>query len=189
MPELNPYAPPADDVAPPRKGKGKSKKSRTRAFREGDHAVVPVDDPRLPKRCVVCNERVSGERIRRTLTWHPQWVYATIFIGALIYVIVAAVTRKSATVEHALCEAHAARRRNGLFLLFGGLAGGLVLMVLGAVSNTGSLVALGSIGMMGCIIAGAIMARTLTPAKIDEHYIRLNVGPPFLESLPHGEDY
>ncbi|APR82358.1 Hypothetical protein A7982_07707 [Minicystis rosea] len=191
MSEPNPYAPPADDADPetPKPSKTKSKKTKNnRAFRIGNYAVVPVEDPRLPKRCVVCNERVPGERIRRQLMWHPQWVYATIFIGFLVYLVIAAFMRKSATVEHALCPTHARARLNGQFVLFGGLLGGFIMVILGTTTDTGVLAALGALTMIGCAIAGAIMARTLSPAKIDNHYVFLNVGRAFLDSLPEDED-
>jgi hypothetical protein len=185
--ELNPYAPPADESeAPHRKAKKESKSPR--AWREGNHAVVSKLDARLPKRCVVCNERVEGDRIRRQFSWHPPWVYALFFIGALFYIIGALVTRKGATVELAVCKAHTLRRRNGLILVFGGLALGLVLIVAGASEDSGAAIAIGFLMLIVPTIAGAFLARLVHPAKIDDHHVWLVVGKPFLESLPYGED-
>jgi hypothetical protein len=185
--EPNPYAPPADEPDEPRR-KAKKEPKSPRAWREGNHAVVSKEDPRLPKRCVVCNERVEGERIRRQLSWHPPWVYALFFIGLLFYIIGALVTRKTATIEIAVCKAHLLRRRNGLILVFGGLALGLVLIVAGASESSGAAIALGFLMLLVPTIAGAFLARLLYPAKIDDHYAWLVVGKPFLASLPYGED-
>jgi hypothetical protein len=181
MAEINPYAPPVDDVVPPRTGQ------THQAFRQLDLAVVSLYDPRLPDRCVICNQPGNGKRIRRSLLWHPQWVYMTILIGLLIYWIIAAIVQKRATIEHSLCETHAARRRNGVILMVGGVVGGIGIMLVGVFSETLALLAVGPIAVLVCVIAGAITARTLTPARIDDYYAWLNVGRPFLESLPYHE--
>jgi hypothetical protein len=186
MSEINPYAAPVDDDGPRDREPRRTKKSR--AWREGDRVVVRKDDARLPKRCVVCNVSVRGERQRKQLSWNPPWVTVLIFVGLLFYVIAVAVTRKSAWVEFALCEQHDARRRNGLILLWSGLGGGIGLMILGAIVEEPSLIVLGIGLLVVGIVAGAIMARTLHPTKIDEEYVWLNVGRPFLDSIPYRDE-
>src|SRR5512141_2965141 len=84
--EINPYAPPADDdgrePAPPKK-----RAKQRRAWREGDCVVMSKHDARLPKRCVVCNQRDPSDHMRKQFMWHPSWVYATIVAGWLIYFV------------------------------------------------------------------------------------------------------
>jgi hypothetical protein len=188
MSEINPYAAPADDERPRDREPRRSKKKSSRAWREGDRVVVRKDDARLPKRCVVCNLPVKGERQSKQLSWNPPWVVALVFIGLLFYIIAVAVTRKSATVEFALCGEHESRRKNGVILLWSGLGGGIALLMLSAVAEAPILIVLGLGLMVGGLIAGAVMARVLHATKIDDEYVWLSVGRPFLDSISYRDE-
>lgn len=180
MAELNPYAPPADD-GPALSPRGKPETKRG-VWREGGSLVMNKDGVRLPKRCVVCNAPMAGDRARRKFSWHPRWVYATLFIGALIYVIVAAITRKHATVAIGLCEEHRLRRRNGIILGWSAVPVGLILIVAGVNAAT-ALIYLGFLVLIALPITGAYLARVAYPTRIDEQHLWLHVGPPFLASI------
>ncbi len=183
MSELNPYAPPAD-VGP---GSGRSVGSDgTNAVRQGDVAVFPVHGSALPDRCVVCNAPAGGYRLRKTFYWHHPAIYLAILAGALIYVILAMVVRKSARVELGLCEAHRARRRNGLILAWSGMAVGLVGLLAGAAYGSGAMAIGGFVVLVALPIVGSLMARAAYPTRIDDRWVWLKVGRPFLDGLPPG---
>jgi hypothetical protein len=188
MPELNPYTPPVDANDPPARSTT-GKKSRSRHYyREGNLVVVEKLEARLPKRCVVCNERSAGDRLRKQFSWHPQWVFATIFIGFLIYIIAAAVTRKHAIVEFGLCQKHKERRDRGMLVSWIGAAVTVVCFLMGIVSETPLLILVGVLGAVGTVIANVTMARTAYPTKIDDTHVWLKVGEPFLASIAERDD-
>ena len=185
MSELNPYAPPGDS------GPGRDEPTGdegTNAYQQGGLLLVPAFSARLPDRCVVCNAPAPGYRLQKTFYWHPPAVYLALMLGALPYVIAAAITRKRAHLALGLCGEHRARRRNGLFLAWGGFVLGLVVMFAGAMSdNSAPEGLLAGIALMIVLpITGGIMARVATPKRIDDHYAWMKVGQPFLDSLPRG---
>jgi hypothetical protein len=191
MSDQNPYAPPTHDDQEPlprKKSKAPRKGKKILAWREGDCAVMNNDAARLPKRCVVCNGPIDGERTQRQFMWHPPWVYATILVAPILYGVVAAIVRKSARVEVGLCYQHKTRRTNGLILAWGGVLFSLALIVIGAGTSTSALLFFGLLTMVVLPIAGGRMARVAYPSKITDTQIWLKVGQPFLESLPERDD-
>jgi hypothetical protein len=179
MTDFNPYAPPASDVSfgPPGSDRAEG------AWRDGDRLVVHTMGCALPDRCVVCNAPARGYRLTKTFYWHSPAVYLTLLIGALIYVIVAAIVRKKVTVGLGLCEEHRARRRLGLIIGWVGFLGSFALMIALAVAGSAALM-VGMVGMIVLPIVSLFLARVAYPTKIDDHYAWLKVGQPFLDSLP-----
>jgi len=184
--EPNPYAPPV--VPHGERRRSKKGQREQRYWREGDAVCLPVVNARLPKRCVVCNGPIAGDRVSRLFQWHPRWITLLILVGWIPYIIAAALTRKTARVEHGLCAEHTARRKNGLILLWGGLGAGLVVLIIGGSGHAVATMALGFVILLGGLIAGGIMSRTATPKKIDTTFIWLKVGQPFLDSCPERDD-
>jgi hypothetical protein len=151
--------------------------------REGDLIVIPVRGATFPPRCVICNE-AAVKRLKRRLFWHPPGYYALIFIGWVIYVIVAMSVRKRAEFEVGLCQRHTARRRNGMLI---GLLGSALCVVAGvALSQTLPALAIAfGVGFLACVIAGAVMVRIVTAKRIDKQYAWLKFEKPFLDSIEH----
>ena len=142
--------------------------------------VIPVRGASFPARCVVCNAPAE-RRLRRKLYWHPPAVYALICLGALVYVIGALITRKKAELEVGICDAHAARRRNGILIGW-----------LGAVAFIGSLLLveqspvfalIGAVLLLAGLVTALLLAQVVTAKRIDERQAWLKVGRPFLDSL------
>lgn len=150
---------------------------------DGDVVVAAVVGSYFPDRCVMCNEPAQGFKLDQKLFWHPRWVFFLV-ISPLIYVIAALITRKSAQVSVGLCDAHRRRRRRGR------LIGGCIL----ALGVSGCAVLSGARGMELLFLSSllltltgfvtlALMARTVTPVRIDEREVRMKTGRAFLESL------
>ncbi len=139
----------------------------------------------LPDRCIKCNEPAHGFRLKRKLTWHHPAIYFLIVVAVLLYLIVAMILRKTATVEIGLCEMHRAKRRKNilitwlLFLL--GVAG--FTMAIFAADSTYLLV--GVIFLLGALIYGLMVVRVVAPSKIDEKFVWLRgVNKNYLDQLP-----
>jgi len=67
----------------------------------------------LPDRCIKCNEPAE-RKLKRKLSWHHPAIYLLVFGGALFYVLLAIVMRKTATIEVGLCENHSAMRQRDI---------------------------------------------------------------------------
>src|SRR5688572_33369007 len=77
--------------------------------------LVMTKDASLPKRCIKCNAPAS-ELLKRKLQWHHPALYLLIVVSILVYVIVACVVRKTATVNLGLCEEHRESRRLSMII-------------------------------------------------------------------------
>ena len=138
----------------------------------------------LPNRCMKCNEPAE-RKLKRNLSWHHPALYLMIFGGALFYVILALILRKTATVEVSLCENHSALRTRDIMITWG----------LGLLSVASFLLALrfeiltfaeiGFLLIVSTIIYGVVRVRVVTPTKIDHNLIWLKgFSSDYLADLP-----
>jgi hypothetical protein len=178
--EINPYAAPQTPLVAQAVADGE-------AWRDGAWLVCRKES-HLPGRCVKCNEPVTSQPLKKKFYWHPPVFYVLIVISLIIYVIVALIVRKTATVHIGLCDRHVAKRRTGVIvgwlLFFVGLG-----TMFAAGSAKGDAVAFFVLGGIGLMLAGAIfgivMAQTLRPKKIDNYFAwYTGACPEFLAELP-----
>lgn len=140
----------------------------------------------LPDRCVKCNAVTPGPKLKRQLYWHPAWVYATILLNLLIYLVVALIVRKRATVEVALCPQHRQSRWIHIAIAWTLVLGGGAGIVLGANDqDLAILIGLGILAILAGIVWGVVGARIVFARRIDPQWVKLGgAGRPFLASLP-----
>jgi hypothetical protein len=142
----------------------------------------------FPNRCVKCNAPANF-RLKRTLYWvHPAYLLL-ILCNLIVLIIVYLIVRKKAEVEIGLCEAHRAKRKYGIATIWSSVAVGLLVLCYGAVNNSGWGILIGVVIMLAGAITGGVMARLLTPTKIDKEYVWLaGAHRDFLADLPewHG---
>ena len=174
----NIYAPPREDrelpIAVRAQGDG--------VWRERGLAVAERSGAVFPDRCVVCNQP-GAERLKRTLRWHPEWVYAFTVIGLVPYFVLALALGKTAQVELSLCALHARRRRTGLLAAFVGVPVSLGITVLAFWVDAETLVYLGMSGVFTGILLGLLWGRALHIGRMDDRFVSLSAGGPFLNSL------
>jgi hypothetical protein len=153
-------------------------------WRDGN-LLVYWPGAQFPARCLKCNAQAAPKPFKKTLYWHPPWVYLLIFVHLFVYVIVGLITRKSAKFSGGFCPGHLQRRRIGIAIaVFGGL-GGFAGMILGAMEDSPALAVLAGLGMIVSIIVGAVMARLLSVQRIEQGYVYLKgVHPAFLHHFP-----
>lgn len=146
--------------------------------------LVMTKDAVLPGRCVKCNAHTE-ERLRRKLTWHHPALYLLVLVSILIYVIVALVVRKTATVDVGFCPEHrAARKRHTAITWALGLMSVLSL-ILAAVLEDGMFVFVAVAFLFATAIYGIITLRVVAPTRIDEHTVWLRgVDANYLQELP-----
>lgn len=178
----NPFATPESDIVEQPMAREVGGSSGQYQF---DKVLVHHRDGVFADRCIKCNEPARGEKLERTVYWHHPGFYLLIIPGLLIYALVALAVRKKATVRVGLCEQHRSTRKTAMIV---GWVGGL----LGIGSCSGGLSAdspgislFGIAIFVGATIYGALMSRTVVPAKIDDHYVHLRgICEPYLARLP-----
>lgn len=182
---MNPYAPPGMPAHYPHSPHPGAPYPPAEApcWREGDAACLWKQAAVLPPRCVKCNAPAQ-HRVKKTLYWHEPWVYLTILGGVLIYALVALAIRKKADVNWALCDTHHGRRRLGIGIAVGSVLLGVMTAILGGSMDSPDLIVLGLATVTILPIAGLIVARNITPARIDDQRVWVKAGAPFLESIP-----
>jgi hypothetical protein len=138
----------------------------------------------LPDRCVKCN--VSTQRkLKRNFRWHPPVLYLLIVAGFLIYLILALVLGKTATVELGLCETHAAARRRDIFIAWMLVLLSFAAFYLLVVTEEMSLIFVSLLLFLGGVVYGIVKARIVAPEKIDNQYVWLTgINAQYLEQFP-----
>lgn len=139
----------------------------------------------LPQWCVKCNEPTHGLVLKRKLSWHHPAIYLIILVALLVYLIVALVLRKSATVEVGLCEKHMAKRRQNVWITWLLLGLGVAGFVLAIVAEDGTYLLAGLAFFAAAVIFGIIAVRVVVPTKIDDRFVWLKgVNKDYLNQLP-----
>ncbi|HLX71771.1 MAG TPA: DUF3039 domain-containing protein, partial [Verrucomicrobiae bacterium] len=147
--------------------------------------LVTRSETIFPARCVRCNAPAGTFRLNRTLYWIHNAYVLTVFLSPLVLIIVYMIVRKKAVVHIALCEAHRVQRTAGLAIGWGSFAVGIILVVCAGLFESGWWFLSGVLVAMIGAIAGAILARTVTPTKIDKDYVWVSgVHRDFLAELP-----
>jgi hypothetical protein len=152
---------------------------------DGKWLVMDVD-ARLPHRCIKCNEPAEVPMKRQTLYWHHPAIYLLLLFWIVIYVIVAAIARKTLKLEVGLCAEHRLARRKALTIGLIGLFGIFpAAFAIAWFDQPGPALLVGLVGFFGFVIYLMIKARILYAKKIDTDEARIGgCGEQFLSSLP-----
>lgn len=183
MSDFNPYAAPTADV-----GERPAISPTGEGLWQSGRVLVMEKTAVLPDVCVVCNAPADGFSLRRRLAWHSPWWYFTIFLGVLIYIIVALIVQRRADIRVGLCMTHRQRRRTWLTVAWMIVALAVALpFVLGWLDP--DAIAFGFLALPLLLLAAALVglygARVVYPKRIDAEYAMLGgVSPAFLMTLP-----
>jgi hypothetical protein len=190
--EFNPYSAPEVGITQSRlateadEGRG--------VWQDGD-ILIMAKVARLPSRCVKCNEPATY-RLKRSLSWHSQWVILLVLVSPLIYIIVALIIRKTAKIEVPLCDEHRARRSKGILIAWIVALSGIALCFAPAFGNDERLwflVLLGVIMLISGMIFGSLRSQVVATQKIDDTHVWLRKVSPFylagLPKLPYSDDW
>jgi hypothetical protein len=127
----------------------------------------------LPSHCCAkCGRPADGKPLRKRFTWHPGAYYLLILIGVLIYLIVALIVSKKATVVIPLCSQHRKRRSTMILTAWLLLAAGIGAMFYAfSLRNVPAELILGGIGaMLVSAIVAIVGTQTISPKRIDDFY-------------------
>ncbi len=147
--------------------------------------LVMTKDASLPDRCVKCNAPANGLRLKRRLAWHYPVLYLVIFFAVLIYVILAAILSKRATVYLGLCNQHLQRRRKQKAIGWLLLTIGVVVPILAIAYDYPVLALLGFATLIFAAVWLIFVSRVVAVRKIDDHLVWLNgINSDYLAQLP-----
>ena len=146
--------------------------------------LVMSKDAQLPQRCVKCNAFTNG-RLTRKFSWHHPALYLLLLMAWLIYLIVALIVRKRATVELGVCEDHLAKRRAYIWITLALAMLGVGGLVLAIAADDGMPALIGLLLLLTSIIFGAVTIRVTYPSKIDDRFVWLKgVNSDYLNQFP-----
>jgi hypothetical protein len=128
----------------------------------------------LPDRCVKCNAPANGMRLKRKFSWHHPILYLIICGAALIYLIVALVVSKRATIYLGLCAEHFQRRRKLMMIGFALMLASVLGLVVGIAYEYPVLMVLAVVAFLVSVVWLIVAARVVTVKKIDDRLVWLN---------------
>jgi hypothetical protein len=162
-------------------------------FRKGNQLVMHKRAA-LPDRCVKSNDPADGWRLRRNLSWHHPMIFILVLVSLLIYVIVALIVRKKATIYVGLSEPWFRIRRRAIAIGWGTALSGLAMIVLAAFLSdmwgpSGDwlvfVIPVAVLMIIGGAIYGILRSQIVSPARITDDYVWLKgIHPAFLAELP-----
>jgi len=141
----------------------------------------------LPPMCVKCGRPAAGAPVNKTFSWHrPGW-YLLIFVGLLIYVLVALAVRKSIRIGVPLCAEHAQRRSLWMTLAWvlplAGIADAFVLPRFDI--DPGWIVLITVTLLLAGLVIWAVAGSPIRPQSIDDFRAEFSgFCEPFLEQFP-----
>jgi len=178
-PEMNLFAPPRVDV-----DAASAPRGAREAWAEGKILVTLRNGATLPQRCVKCNTECSEPGKQKRFYWHTPALYLLIVVYVFIYILVALIVRKKATLIFSLCKNCKNRRRNRILLWTVPFL--LAIAGIALVPNEWMPIAVGLTFLVG-LVGFSRSAQILAVRKMDATTARFSgANPAFLRTLPQG---
>ena len=153
-------------------------------WRDGKQLVMRPESP-LPDRCVKCNVPADGQRLKRTLYWHPPAYYLLILINLLVYAVVAIIVRKKAVIHVGLCASHRSQRTWFIIASWVSCLAGIAMIIGGIGGGNDGMTVVGFLALLGGAIVGAVKAPVVSAGRIDKDFVRVKgAGREYLDALP-----
>jgi hypothetical protein len=185
--EINPYA--APQVAESYQAPGLTQHAFAGLWRQGN-LLVMHKAAAIPDVCWLSNQP-SDRRLLRKLYWHHPAVYAIVLASPLIYIIVAVILQKRATIQLPLTEEWFSRRRTRMLIAWGlalfsiVVVGGGGIALADTLQDATPLVILAAFLLtIGALVYGLTACRLITPQRITDQYVWVKgVNPDYLNRL------
>lgn len=142
----------------------------------------------LPPICVRCGAPSNGKPVKKTFFWHNPALYI-LLVSPIIYIIVAAIVRKTMRINIPLCAQHAQRRTTAIIFAWLipviGVADIFVLARLGVDPVVIVLIFIAS--LLAGLVVWAVAGNPIRPRSIDNYYGEFSgFCEVFLEQFPQG---
>lgn len=181
-PSIPEYGLPRDSLGLPIQGASFGQQGGV--WRDGT-TLIMHKTARLPDYCIKCGVEANGSHLRKKLSWHHPALALLVLAGLLLYLIVALIVRKSATVEISLCEDHLRKHRISVIATWLIFLAGMVSMVAAIAAESGGSALFGLLLLFASAISALTWAKIVTVKRIDDHYVWLKgIDERFLAILP-----
>ena len=155
-------------------------------WRDGK-TLIMVKTATLPDRCVKSNQP-ADTHLKQQLSWHPSWIYVLACMP-IVYLLVALLIRKTATISIGLSDESARKRRVAIAIAWSlALAGiGIVIAGFALLEGDNPMYTLfgGVILTVGAAIYGIDAGSLVSTVKITDEHVWLNgVCEEYLDELP-----
>lgn len=143
----------------------------------------------LPDRCVKSNVP-TDRKLKRNLNWHHPAIFLSILISLCVYIILALILSKKATIHIGLSDEWFAKRSRAIMIGWGSVVASIVMIGAGIAlvdqnDAFGILIAVGVLVFLVGAIYGLIAARMVAPTRIDDQFVWLKgVHQEYLKTLP-----
>jgi hypothetical protein len=106
--------------------------------------------------------------------------------GALLYVIVALIVRRTSILDLGICGEHKAKRKRGIMIAWILVAASIALFIAGMSANEGALIGIGGLLFLAGLIFGIVSAQFVVPRKMEPDGLvwLKGVSPEYLQELP-----
>jgi hypothetical protein len=157
-------------------------------WRQGNLLVMHKHAP-LPDICVKSNLPAT-KRLKRNLSWHHPLVFLAVLVHIILYVVIALIVRKTATIYIAMTDEWFAIRRQRMMIAWSVVGLSVLMFFAGMVLVTNEVdwgaipLVLSFLVFLGGLIYGLVACRMVTPKRMTDEYIWLKgVHPEFLNRL------
>jgi uncharacterized membrane protein len=143
----------------------------------------------LPDRCVKSNVPTS-RKLKRKLNWHHPAIFLSILISLCIYIILAMIFSKKATIHIGLSDEWFAKRVRAIMIGWGSVLSSIAIIVIGIVlvdknDAFAILILVGVLEFLVGAIYGMVASRMVSPSRIDDTFVWLKgVNTEYLDELP-----
>lgn len=180
----NPYQPPqvTDPILKPQQF------DEGGLWRQGK-LLVMRKDAILPNRCVKSNVP-TDRKLKRNLSWHHPAIFLTVLISLCIYVVLALILSKKATIHIGLSDEWFGKRSRAILIGWGSVFASIAMVIAGIAlvdqnDYFGILIVAGFALFLFGAIFGLTCSRMVAPTKIDDAYVWLKgVNAEYLATLP-----
>ncbi len=186
MNEMNPYAAPM--VSDPVR-----KFDPSGGIWRSGKLLVMQKNAVLPDICVKSNQETNGYRLKRQLSWHHPALFLSVLAAPIIYIILAMVMSKKATIHIGLSDEWRSKRLMRILFAWllaaasvGCFFGGFALIGNQQTDPIAVALVIGSFVLFfTAAIFGSVGARMIKVHHIDDYYVKFKgVHPDYLARFP-----
>lgn len=158
-------------------------------YRHGKEVVVHKN-AMMPERCVKCNDHIFGYEaggfVQQKYRWHSPLIYIAL-ISPLIYLILAVVLSRNATLDVPLCRKHLENKKSvGTNLSITGGVAAFAIFFFGAMGYAGFAFLIFLAAIIGLPLAYTYLYKPLQVNKIENDYVYLKgVSEEYISQLPY----
>lgn len=136
----------------------------------------------LPDRCIKCGDYTNGLRLKKNLRWFSPYYYLLLLVNSIVFIVVASIASKRATVEFPICPKHHESRNKAMMISWAVIGAGILSMFL--IRYETIFLLIGILVLFTGLISIIVTSKVVDIKKIDDQHVWLKgVNKTFLEQF------